>query len=147
MIEWVVLVWTVACPWVPSSFRGIQDCPDGNVQRFFISSTTAKFDQKWNSLSGKEREMARVFKGKEYQVRPFFELQGKKYPVKLKEGVPSWQWELVLRDLEYTSADPDTEESTRELANETIKSIRTLLQNRAFDSKIEAIEKNVDKNT
>lgn len=77
MIEWIVLVWTVACPWVPSSFRGIQDCPDGNVQRFFISSTTAQFEQKWNSLLGKERETARVFKGKEYQVRPFFELQSK----------------------------------------------------------------------
>ena len=87
MIEWIVLVWTVACPWVPSSFRGIQDCPDGNVQRFFISSTTAQFEQKWDSLSGKERETARVFKGQERRVVVKLELRPALVPISAGENV------------------------------------------------------------
>ena len=142
MIEWIVLLWVSPC-WPTSSWK----CSYGDATNFYVSSTTAQFEQKWNSLSGKERETARVFWGNEPCVRTSFEFQDRESPVKLKDGVPTYQWELVLRDLEYTSADPDTEESTRKLANATIKSIRTLLQNRAFDAKMDAIEKKVRQDT
>lgn len=55
--------------------------------------------------------------------------------IRLKQWVPTWRWECVVRDLEYISADIDTDEPTRIQANKIITSIRTLLQERALDEK------------
>ena len=151
MIEWIVLVWTVACPWVPSSFRGIQDCPDGNVQKFFISSATAQFEQKWNSLSGKERETARVFKGRERKIRTwFFECPEKDFDFKAvlddadnrtealvsSEHYPVYVYKVYWKNrtiseylneieiLQNLSADYEIGQDARDRANELIRYLR-----------------------
>src|SRR3990167_8465050 len=64
MIEWIVLTWVATC-WPASSFK----C-DGSdkFDKVFVSSSVVQFEQKWNSLSGKDRETAQIFIGKKARV-------------------------------------------------------------------------------
>lgn len=78
MTEWIVLTWIGICPFRLNSLPADMVCEGDGVPRHFISSSTAAFNEKWNSLSGKERETARIFSGKELQVKTILELQDTK---------------------------------------------------------------------
>lgn len=62
MIEWIVLIWTATC-FPASSF----ECNSlHKIDRVYVSSSITQFEQKFNCLSGKERETARIFRGNEF---------------------------------------------------------------------------------
>lgn len=82
MIEWIVLVWTIANP-LTGFGGGVVEAKIGrNPPQVFITSSTAQFQERWNSLSKEERESARVFKG--YEKFVSIELtpgNSKRYPI------------------------------------------------------------------
>ncbi len=104
MIEWIVLVWVAPC-WPVSSFK----C-DGSdrITRVSISSTTAQFEQKWNSLSGKELETARVFRGKEAIPKTILESEsGKTFEQLADEAAEETNKKLAAEECEYLDHKPD----------------------------------------
>ena len=72
MNEWIILVWFSVCP-INHSFYSGMVCKDGMLQNFYVSTSTERFNEKWNSLSGDNRNNSHIFKGSEFKVKEVLE--------------------------------------------------------------------------
>lgn len=64
MIEWIILVWTVANPLTGFHGNVVENKLGKRPPQVFITSTTADFTAKWETLSKDEKENSQIFLGK-----------------------------------------------------------------------------------
>src|SRR3990167_3089281 len=63
MIEWIVLIWTVANPLTGFQGNVVESKLGKRPPQVFITSTTADFTIKWETLSSEEKKDAQVYVG------------------------------------------------------------------------------------
>ena len=64
MIEWIVLIWTVANPLFGFSGAVIESKLGKRPPQVFVSSSTVDFTAKWETLSADEKKAAQIYVGK-----------------------------------------------------------------------------------